>query len=152
MNTILLDMGISELFSNYYKKKNIAHFANIVRIAKSDNTIDPEELQLLKKIAKKYNIEEAEYKDILKQPDDYPTLGSIEEEERIERLYDLIMMVDADHNQSIQEIKVLRKIVTGLSFPLKRVDAIIDLTLKIDIENCDLEQFKQKILKLTHSS
>jgi uncharacterized tellurite resistance protein B-like protein len=145
-------MGISELFSNYYKKKNIAHFANIVRIAKSDKVIDPEELQLLKKIAKKYNIEDDEYKEILKQPDDYPTLGSLEEEERIERLYDLIMMVDADHNQSIQEIRILKKVVTGLSFPLKKVEAIVDLTLTIDIENCDLEQFKQKILKLTHAS
>jgi uncharacterized tellurite resistance protein B-like protein len=143
-------MSISDLFSNYYKKKNIAHFANIVRIAQSDESIKAEELQLLKKIAKKYNIEETEYKEILKAPDDYPTLGSLEEEERIERLYDLIMMVDADHYQSIQEIRILKKVVTGLSFPLKKVDAIVDLALKIDIENCDLERFKQKILNITH--
>jgi len=144
-------MSISDLFSNYHKKKNIAHFANIVRIAKSDENINPEELQLLKKIARKYNIEETEYKEILKAPDNYQTLGSLEEEERIERLYDLIMMVDTDHYQSIQEIRILKKVVTGLSFPLKKVDAIVDLTLKIDIENCDLEKFKQKILSLTHA-
>ena len=144
-------MSISDLFSNYHKKKNIAHFANIARIAKSDENINPEELQLLKKIARKYNIEETEYKEILKAPDNYQTLGSLEEEERIERLYDLIMMVDADHYQSIQEIRILKKVVTGLSFPLKKVDAIVDLTLKIDIENCDLEKFKQKILSLTHA-
>lgn len=143
-------MGFADLYYNLDKRRNIAHFANIVRIAKSDGIISEEELAFLKVLAKRYAIDTDLYQMIVENPDDFPTMSSIELEERIERLYDLIRMVDADHHQNLQEIKVLKKVVTGLSFPVKKVDDIVSLALKIDIEQCTFEKFREKVFDLCH--
>ncbi|MCF6224000.1 MAG: TerB family tellurite resistance protein [Flavobacteriaceae bacterium] len=44
-------MSISDYFMGIGLKRNINHFANMVKIAKSDNVISPEEIELLVKIS-----------------------------------------------------------------------------------------------------
>jgi len=141
-------MGISDFYLSIGLKRNISHFANMVKIAKSDKVITEEEQELLIRIAKKYNISDEKFKEIFKNPEKFPTIAHLECEERIERLYDLIKMVDADHQTADEEVAVLRRITTGLAFPIKNVDAIVDKAIEIGIEHCDLEQFKIKILKV----
>lgn len=141
-------MGISDFYMGIGLKRNISHFANMVKIAKSDKVITEEELELLVKISKKYNISDEKFKEIFKNPDKFPTIAYLECEERIERLYDLIKMVDADHQTADEEVAILRRITTGLAFPIKNVDAIVDKAIEIGIEHCDLEKFKIKILKV----
>ncbi len=141
-------MGISDFYMGIGLKRNISHFANMVKIAKSDKVITEEELELLVKISKKYNISDEKFKEIFKNPDKFPTIAHLECEERIERLYDLIKMVDADHQTVDEEVSVLRRIVAGLAFPIKNVDAIVDKAIEIELEHCDFEQFKIKILKV----
>jgi hypothetical protein len=43
---------------------------------------------------------------------------------------------------------MLRKIVTGLAFPLHAIDKIVDHTIATDIEQTDLEEFKSGMYKL----
>lgn len=141
-------MGISDFYMSVGLKRNISHFANMVKIAKSDGAIAEEEMELLKNIAIKYNISEEQFKEILNDPEKFPTIAHLECEERIERLYDLIKMVEADHQTIDREVTVLRRIVTGLAFPVKNVDAIVDQAIKMDVEKCNLDQFKVEILKV----
>ena len=140
-------MGISDLYMSIGLKRNVSHFANMVKVAKSDNIITPHELELLKKIAKAYNINDKKFKQILEDPDKIPTLAYLDCEERIERFYDLLKMVSIDHKPATKEVSVLRRITTGLAFPIHNVDKIVDTAIQIDIENCDMETFKTKILK-----
>lgn len=86
----------------------------------------------------------------MRSPEDIPTLAHIECVERIERLYELLVMVKADHHIENAEVTVLRKIVTGLAFPLKLVDEIVDQSLAINLDSADLESFKRSILDLMH--
>ena len=129
-------------------KKNLSHFANIVRIAKSDQEVSTEEMELLFKIAKKYKISDEQIKNILADPDSIPTLELLELEERIERLYELMLMIEADREMTWDEIDTLKKIVTGLSFPFNQIDKIVKETLKTDIYVTDLNNFKRDIYKL----
>ena len=46
-------MAILDAYMSVGLKRNISHFANMVRIAKSDKIITSEENDLLKKIAKR---------------------------------------------------------------------------------------------------
>ena len=140
-------MGISDLYMSIGLKRNISHFANMVKVAKSDDIITEHELELLKKIAKAYNISDKKFKEIIKDPNKIPTLAHLNCEERIERFYDLLKMVSIDHSPATKEISVLRRITTGLAFPIHNVDKIIDAAIQIDIINCDMETFKKKILK-----
>ena len=140
-------MGISDLYMSIGLKRNISHFANMVKVAKSDNIITPHELELLKKIARAYSISEKKFQQILKEPEIVPTIAYLDYEERIERFYDLLKMVSIDHKPATKEVSVLRRIATGLAFPLHNVDIIVDTAIQIDIENCDIDTFKTEILK-----
>jgi uncharacterized tellurite resistance protein B-like protein len=141
-------MGISDLYLSIGQRRNISHFANIVRIAKSDNKISTEEIEFLAKISKKYNISNEQFRDILKFPEKIPTIAHLDCIERIERLYDLLVMVKADQHVEQQEVLMLGRIVTGLAFPLNRVNMIVDHSLEIDVSEVDVDTFTDKILKL----
>ncbi len=141
-------MGISDLYLSIGQKRNISHFANIVRIAKSDNQISPEEIEFLDKVSKKYNISNEQFREILKFPEKIPTIAHLDCIERIERLYELMIMVKADQHVEKQEVLMLRRIVTGLAFPLNRVDMIVDHSLEINVEEIDVDTFTDDILKL----
>ncbi len=141
-------MGISDLFLSVGQKRSISHFANIVRIAKSDQNISVEEVELLSKIARKYNITNEQFKQILKDPEQIPTIGHLECEERVERLYELLQMVEADHRIEKSEVSVLKKIVVGLAFPIHAVDDIVQQAVKTDLDVTDLDAFKRDMFKL----
>ncbi len=141
-------MGISDLYLSIGQKRNISHFANIVRIAKSDNQISPKEIEFLAKVSKKYNISNEQFREILKFPEKIPTIAHLDCIERIERLYELMIMVKADDHVEQQEVLMLRRIATGLAFPLNRVDMIVDHSLEINIEEIDVDTFTNNILKL----
>ena len=141
-------MGISDLYLSIGQKRNISHFANIVRIAKSDNAISQEEIQFLSKVSNKYNISDDKFREILKHPEKIPTIAHLNCIERIERLYELLIMVKADHHVEKEEVSVLRKIATGLAFPLNQVDRIVDESIIMDIDQMDEEEFTNRILSL----
>ena len=141
-------MSISDLYMSEGQKRSISQFANIVRIAKSDEKISTEEVELLSKIARKYNISNEQFKMILKEPDKVPTIAYLECEERVERLYELLQMVEADHKIEESEVSMLKKIVTGLAFPIHAVDEIVEHAVQIDLEETDLESFKRDMFKL----
>jgi len=141
-------MGISDIYLSIGQKRNISHFANIVRIAKSDNDLSIEEVQFLSKISHKYNISNEQFKDILKEPERIPTLAHLECEERVERLYELMQMVEADRIIEKEELSMLKKIIIGLAFPLKDVERIIERAIQIDLDNSDVESFKRDIYEV----
>ncbi len=128
--------------------KNLIHFANVVRIAKSDNQITAEENEMLVLLARKYNISDEQFKEILKDPDSVPTVSQLELDERIEKLYELMHMVEADREIEKVEVDTLKKLVTGLSFPYSYVDKIVMETLKTDLGVTNLDRFKRDIYKL----
>ena len=128
--------------------KNLIHFANVVRIAKSDNQITAEENEMLVLLARKYNISDEQFKEILKDPDSVPTVSQLELDERIEKLYELMHMVEADREIEKVEVDTLKKLVTGLSFPYSYVDKIVMETLKTDLGVTNLDRFNRDIYKL----
>lgn len=141
-------MGISDLYLSIGQKRNISHFANIVRIAKSDNNISPEEVEFLAKVSNKYNITDEKFREILRNPENVPTIAHLDCLERIERLYDLLKIVKADHRIEKEEVSMLRRIVTGLAFPVNRVDLIVDHSVEMDVDQISADEFSDEILKL----
>ena len=141
-------MGISDLYMSVGQKRNISHFANIVRIATSDNIVTIDEMELLQSIAKNFGIGNDKFKEIINNPDKFPTIAHLECEERIERLYDLVKMIKADHIVADEEVASLRRIATGLAFPIKRVDEIVEKAIKIDVDSSSFESFQKELMEL----
>ena len=140
-------MSISDLYLSGDQQRNISHFANIVKIAKADDVIMNGEEELLKKIARRYHINDAKYKEIFNNPEKYPVQAHLDNEERIERFFDLVKMVFADDSSSTNEVAVLKSIAIGLGFPIKKIDVIIECAMKMDLKSIDIDDFHKAIMK-----
>lgn len=138
-------MSITDLYENSQHRREIGHFANIVKIAKADETITEDEQKLLDRLAFHLNITDEEYKKILKHPEFYPIHTPVEYDARIERLYDLIRMIYADGKVDLKEVKLTRKITVALGFPTDNAEKVTDEAIFLVMHHNDLEDFTKAI-------
>lgn len=138
-------MALSDYNLSGEQKRNINHFASIVRLAMADNVITEGEEKLLKRLAKQFHISEEKYTEILQNPSKYPIDTPHNYNERIEHLYDLGRMIFADNEVSGDEAKVLRSICVGLGFPVDNVEKIAGETIHLILNNNNLEDFTKAI-------
>ena len=81
-------MALSDYNLSGEQKRNLEHFASIVRLALADNIITEGEDKFLKRLAKRFHILEEKYKEILDNPNEYSQVTPQSYDERIEHLYD----------------------------------------------------------------
>jgi uncharacterized tellurite resistance protein B-like protein len=138
-------MSISDLFDSGFKKRNESHFASIVRVAMADGIITDEEHAFLDRLANNLNINEADYKAILKDYNSHPINPPVSYDRRLERLYDLVRMVYVDNIKGEPEILLLKKIAVGLGFHAVNVKYIIDKASTLVSQGADLDNFVDQI-------
>ncbi|MCF6297522.1 MAG: TerB family tellurite resistance protein [Flavobacteriaceae bacterium] len=141
-------MSISDLYSSGQHRSNLGHFANIVRIAKSDNVITEGEQKLLDKMAKILHITKVEYKTLLKSPEKYPLNPPVSYDQRIERLYYLTKMIFADGIVTKNEVSLMQKIAVGLSFSIDNTQKVCDEAIHLVMNDNDLEDFTKAIKRV----
>ena len=141
-------MSISDLYSSGKHKQEIGHFANLVKIAKTDNIITEGEQKLLDKTARRLNISEEEYKVILKTPEKFPVNPPVSYDERIERLYRLTKMVFADKEVDKDEVLLMRKIAVALHIPTDNVEKVCDEAIHLVMNDNDLDAFTVAVKKV----
>lgn len=132
-------MSISDLYDSGFKARNKGHFSAIVRVALSDSFITKEEKEFLNRLAKNLEISDAEYEEILENPNKYPINPPYLYLHRLERLYDLARMVYADHQLEEKQRNLLVKFAIALGFTPGNVNYIVDkaltlLKLKVDLD------------------
>ena len=138
-------MSISDLFDSGFKKRNESHFASIVRVAMADGVITDDEKAFLDRLANNLNINEADYKAILKDYNEHPINPPASYDRRLERLYDLVRMVYVDDIAGEPEYSLLKKISVGLGFHAVNVKYIIDKALTLVKNDTDLDDFVNAI-------
>jgi uncharacterized tellurite resistance protein B-like protein len=138
-------MGLSDYNLSGEQKRNIEHFASIVRLALADDVITEGEEKLLKRLAKRFHILDEKYNEILKNPNEYPIHTPNNYDERIAYLYDLAKMMYADGKASNEEAKVLRRISVGIGFPINNVEKVADEAIRLILNENDLEDFTKAI-------
>lgn len=141
-------MSISNLYSSGQHKKNIGHFASIVKLALADEYLADYEQKMLNRLAKKLNITDVEVKDITKNPDNYPINPPVSYDERIERLFNLTNMIFADDEAVKEEAQTLQKIAVGLGFPSDNAEKVVDEAIHLVMNNNDLDDFTAAIKKV----
>ena len=138
-------MAISDAFLSGGHKRNLGHFASIVKMALVDNVITEGEEKFLKRKARSLNISDEEVTKILKNPDAYPMNPPVGYDESIIRLYRLTSMLYADDTPSQEEVNFLKRIIVGLGFPVKNVDKIASEAVHLIMNNNDEEDFAEAI-------
>lgn len=140
-------MALLDLFDSRDKKKRLSHLRNLVALAASDGEIDKNELDLIFKIGSRAGLSENELVRIIKRPESITFSAPDSFSERIEQLYDmvLIMMVDGEIHEN--EVGVCKLTATRLGFKHQIIDRIvrevIDMIAKgmaLDMVMSDLER------------
>lgn len=138
-------MSIVDFFETGHHKQNVGYFANLVEIAEVDNVITEGEEKLLKRTAKRLNITDAEYKEVIKNPKKFPINPPIGYDESIERLYRLTQMVYADGTPTIDEVNILKKVCIALTFPLDNIDKVVSEAVHLVMNDNNLDDFTEAI-------
>lgn len=138
-------MSISDLFDSGFQKRNQDHFAAIVRVAMSDGVITDEEKAFLDRLARKLEISENHYKEILKDYKTHPINPPVSYDSRLERLYDLSRMVYADHIKGEDQVALLVKLSIGLGFKSENAKFVVDKALSLVDQGVDADTFADEI-------
>ncbi|MET2986634.1 TerB family tellurite resistance protein [Aureibaculum conchae] len=144
-------MSISNLYSSEAHKNNLSHFANIVKLALADEKLDDSEKELLNKLAKRFQIGEEKFQDILNNADNYTIRPPNSYDERIERLFKLTQMIFADDEVTGSEMIVLRRVAIGLGFSTTNAEKICDEAVHLVLNENDLEEFTEAIKNVNKS-
>lgn len=143
-----LNMSISDLYSSGEHKRNIGHFADIVKLAFLDGDTEQREENLLERLAIILGITDEEYRNIIKNPHSYPSTSASNYEERLESLYYSTRMLLIDGRVSEQGVSLLTKIAIALGFDEEKVDKVIEKAIKMFLRIPDLDDFTDEIKKV----
>lgn len=138
-------MSISDFFDSGFQKRNQDHFAAIVRVAMSDGVITSEEQAFLDRLARKLDISDNDYKEILKDYATHDINPPSSYDRRLERLYDLARMVYADHELGERQVAMLERLGIGLGFNPVNVTYVVDKALKLVQAGVDEDNFIDEI-------
>ncbi|WP_339713493.1 TerB family tellurite resistance protein [uncultured Kriegella sp.] len=134
-------MSFVDLYGNSEHRRNLAHFAAIATLASTDGSINEQEQALLDQFARKLDITEAEYKEVMDPSKKFPIDPPVNSEKRLERLYDLFKIIFADHHIDDDEMALLRKYATGLGFSGESAEKIIKRSVQVFSGRIDFDDY-----------
>ncbi len=140
-------MSFTDLFKSGQRSRNLSHFASITRMAFSSGELKETEGKLLKRFARKLDINETEYQNILKDPAKYPFTPSNSAEERLERMLDLFKMIYADNEMDDEEQRLVEKYAIGLGYTEELASKLINRSIEIFNGGLDLEDYRYLLNK-----
>ncbi|GER58455.1 TerB family tellurite resistance protein [Patiriisocius marinus] len=140
-------MSFTDLFESGEHKRNLGHFASIANIASVDGALNAEEEKLLRRFARKLDIDESEYEEVLKNPNKYPINPPNDADRRLERMHDLFEMIFADHEIDEQERHLIEKYATGLGYTDKLAAELIKRSIEIYQGGLDIEDYRYLLNK-----
>lgn len=118
-------MSTLELKNHGDKKKMMSHVRNLVALAYSDGKFSNEERQYVANVANEAGLNAEEMKQIINDPEGVRFIMPENDIEKIEHLYDLIllMMVDGDLNEN--EMIFCRAMAIKMKIPYQVVDETV---------------------------
>ena len=140
-------MSFTDLFESGEHKRNLGHFASIASIAAVDGDLDPDEEKMLKRFARKLDIDESEYTEVLKNPMKYPINPPNSADKRLERMHDLFEMIFSDHDIDENEHHLVEKYAIGLGYTEQLANKLIKRSIDIYKGGLDLEDYRYLLNK-----
>ncbi|QWX83938.1 TerB family tellurite resistance protein [Cellulophaga sp. HaHaR_3_176] len=134
-------MSFVDLYSSGEHRRNLAHFASIASLAAIDGEVNLKEKALLDRFARKLDITDTEYSEVIKSDNKYPINPPATSEERLERLFDLFRIIFADHEIDEEEMILIRKYAIGLGYSSESAKKVIDRSVAIFSGKIDFEDY-----------
>ncbi|MDO6675489.1 TerB family tellurite resistance protein [Tenacibaculum sp. 1_MG-2023] len=135
-------MSIVDLYESSKHRNNVAHFSAIFNLAIIDGDLNEDEEKLVNRFARKLDITEAEYEEIVENSKKYPVVPQAKTDDRLERLLDLFKIIYSDHQIDETELKLILRYAIQLGFSQEKAEVIISKTTKIFSGKINLDQYK----------
>ncbi len=140
-------MSFTDLFESGEHRSNLGHFASLVYLAESHSGILESELAILQRFARKLDITDAEYQEVLKDPKKYPINPPTSATKRLERMLDLFKLILADHHIDAHEELLVHRYAIGLGYSDQDAKALIKRSIDIFSGGLDLEDYQYLLSK-----
>lgn len=140
-------MSFTDLFESGEHSRNLGHFASIANIAAIDGELNEEEEKLLRRFARKLDIAETEYEEVLENPGKYPINPPNSSEKRLERMHDLFEMIFADHSIDDHERFLIERYAIGLGYSTELAQKLIKRSIQIYEGGLDFEDYRYLLNK-----
>lgn len=122
---------MEELFSGGSRNRKLGHFSALVKIVNVDGKMSSAEETILKRFARKLDIDDVQYTEIVKNPHKYPTFPTNSKEIRLKQLHDMLCIIYADHSIDAEEAAFLNRYAIILGFPEEEANRIIARSIEI---------------------
>lgn len=140
-------MTFRDLYESGKRNRNVGHFASMVTIAASNDTIDEAELALLKRFATRLDITEEEYAEIMKNPSGYPINPPNSADARLGRMLDMFKMIFADNEMDDEERRLIERYAIGLGYTEEMAGKLIKRSIEIFQGGLDLDDYRYLLNK-----
>lgn len=140
-------MSFTDLFESGKHRRNLSHFAAMASIAYVHGGIHENEEALLKRMAKKLDVSDHEYVEIIKNPSKYPIHPLNSADERLETMLDFFKIIFADHQIDDEERALIEKYAIGLGYTEEIATNLIKRSIKIFSGGLDLEDYRYLLNK-----
>src|SRR5690606_37359539 len=122
---------MEDIFTGGSHKRKLGHFSALVKMVQVDGTMTPEEEFLLLRFARKLDINELEYNEIIKNPKKYSVYPTNSQEVRLKQLHDMLRIIFVDHGIDEEEAKFLNRYALIIGFPEAEAERIIKRSIEI---------------------
>lgn len=122
---LIVIMSILDLFDSRDKKKRLSHIRNLILLSLADGHVDESETQLITKIGLRAGLTLDELNRIFTRPKSIKFQAPESDRERIEQLYDMVMVMMVDGECHDNEIALCESIAQVLGFRREVIPYIV---------------------------
>ncbi len=127
-------MKLTELFDSRDKKKRLSHIRNLVILSVADGTLDKSEFDLIFNIGIEGGLTPDELQRILSRPHSIKFQPPDSFHERIEQLYDMVLVMMADGEIHENEVLFCKMIAVKLGFTHHIIEKMVQDTITLIAE------------------
>ena len=138
-------MSIRDLFNSRDKKKRLSHIRNLVLLAQADGHTDAEEVDLILRIGGSAGLTQDELLRILKDPIKVPFYRPETFQERLEQLYDMVVVMLVDGEINTNEMEWCKIIAGSLGFKAAIIDVIVTAVLDAVVKGILFDAFLETL-------
>jgi uncharacterized tellurite resistance protein B-like protein len=140
-------MSFEDLFSGGSHKRKLGHFSALVNVALIDGPLNTEEELLLLRFARRLDISELEYNEIIKNPKKYPIYPTNSQEIRLKQLHDIFRIIFADGEIDREEANFLNRYAIALGFKEEEAKRILNRSIEIFTGGLDFYDYEYLLKK-----
>jgi len=127
-----------------YKKK---HVKNLLALANADGHLHEKEMELLYKLGEKYGLKQRQVKSILDSKKALELYIPESDDEKMDQLYDILLMVYADGVVDESEVEFCKDMVSKFGYKEELVDRLLFLFKKGDPAPDQWDEVKLNLIK-----